>query len=89
MVARAIEAARRAHGRATGRWKATDEPAQDAAAEVEQHARTALEHLEAGRWDDAQACGELCVELDERYGSGEIWREFSLLVEEAAETGRG
>jgi hypothetical protein len=88
MVAAAIESARTAHAKATGRWTGRDEDERDAATESEQHANAALEHLDAGRWDDAQARAELCVELDEAHGSGDVWREFALLVEEAAELGR-
>lgn len=83
MVRQAIESARRALTRATGKWADSDE-----AREAQQHAGAAMEHLEAGRWDDAQARAELALELDESHGSGELWRNFCLLVEEAAELGR-
>lgn len=89
MVAAAIESARKAHAKATGRWTGADEEERDAAAEAEQHALAAIEHLYAGRWDDAQARADLSVELDETHGRGDVWREFGLLVEEAAELGRG
>lgn len=82
-LARAIETARRAHEKATGKWADGDE-----AAEAEQHAHTALEHLDAGRWDDAQATAELALSLEEEHGPGDTWREFALLVEEACELGR-
>lgn len=82
-VARAIETARRAHEKANGSWNAGDE-----AQEAEQHAATALKHLDAGRWDDAQAMAELAYSLEEQHGPGHVWREFSLLVEEACELGR-
>lgn len=88
MIAAAIESARSAHAKATGRWTGADEEERDAATEAEQHALAAIEHLDAGRWDDAQARADLSVELDETHGSGEVWREFGLLVEEAAELGR-
>jgi hypothetical protein len=88
MVADAIEVARKAHAKATGTWTGADEDERDAATEAEQHATAALEHLDAGRWDDAQARADLAVELDEEHGTGEVWREFGLLVEEAAELGR-
>ena len=48
----------------------------------------AVLHLDAARWDEAVASAQQAVELDELHGSGECWREFALLVEEAAETGR-
>jgi putative component of toxin-antitoxin plasmid stabilization module len=80
---RAIETARRAHAKATGSWHDSDE-----AQEAEQHAKTAVDHLDAGRFDDAQAMAELALSLEEEHGPGDVWREFSLLVEEACELGR-
>ena len=82
----AIARARRAHAAATGRWVSYDE--EDPACEAEQLARDALAHLDAGRWDDAQGCADAAVSLAEEHGQTEVWREFALLVEEAAETGR-
>lgn len=82
----AIARARRAHAAATGRWVSYDE--EDPACEAEQLARDALAHLDAGCWDDAQGCAEAAVSLAEEHGQAEVWREFALLVEEAAETGR-
>ena len=89
VFARAVERATRACERASKRWRAADEAdeeAADAADEASQHGKTALEHLEAGRVDEARAAADLAVELDENHGSGEVWRDFALLVEEAAET---
>ncbi len=89
VFARAVERATRACERAEKRWRAedeADEDAADAADEAKQHGRSALAHLEAGRVDEARAAAELAVELDEQHGSGEVWRDFALLVEEAAET---
>lgn len=82
----ALEAARRAHGRASGAW-VSDEEEEDPAAEAEQLAREALAHLEGGRWDEARSCAEAAAELGEDHGHPALWREFALLVEEAAETG--
>ena len=84
VVARAIQKVQRAHARATGKWGGDDE-----ADEAEQHAREALAHLDAGRYDQARASAELAVELDEAHGSGATWRDFGLLVEEATETALG
>jgi hypothetical protein len=83
----AVTAAREAHAAATGEWVSDDED--DPAAEAEQLARDALAHLDGRRWDEARACAEAVVSLAEDAGEGELWREFALLVEEAAETGRG
>ena len=82
----AISRARKAHAAATGRWVSYDDD--DPAAEAEQLARDALEHLVAGRWDEARACAELVVSLAEESGEDDLWRDFALLVDEAAETGR-
>jgi hypothetical protein len=84
---KAIARARKAHARASGHWVSYDED--DPAAEAEQLASDALAHLDAGRWDDARACAEASLNLAEDSGEAEVWREFALLVEEAAETGRG
>ncbi len=84
---KAIVRARRAHAEASGCWVSYDDD--DPAAEAEQLARDSLEHLDAGRWDEARACAEAALSLAEESGEGEVWREFVLLVEEAAETGRG
>lgn len=65
-----------------------DEDELERCEELEALARATLEHLDAGRWDEAQACGEEVLSLAEAARAGEIWREFGLLVEEAAETGR-
>jgi hypothetical protein len=82
----AITRARNAHAEATGKWVSYDED--DPAAEAEQLAREALGHLETGRWDDAQGCAEALASLAEENCKDELWREFALLVDEAAETGR-
>ena len=82
----AIARARKAHAAATGHWVSYDDD--DPAAEAEQLARDALEHLLAGRWDEARACAEVVVSLAEDAGEDELWRDFALLVDEAAETGR-
>ena len=84
---RSIAAARKACGRALGSWSSEDED--DPAAEAEQLARDALDHLEEGRWDEACECAEATMALAEDHEQGRVWREFVLLVEEAAETGRG
>lgn len=89
-LARALERAGRAHARAASAWQSAADAGeidQDIADEVSDHARSAIAHLEAGRWDDARASAELCVELDETEARGDTWRDFGLLVEEAAETG--
>lgn len=83
---KAILAAREVHAKTTGTWVSDDED--DPAAEAEQLARDALEHLDFGRWDEALACAEAALNLAEDNGEGRRWREFALLVEEAAETGR-
>lgn len=84
----AIARARKAHARATRRWISDDrERDEDPAAEAEQLASDAVAHLEAGRWDEARACAEAGLSVAEQEGEGEVWREFSLLVEEAAELG--
>jgi hypothetical protein len=82
----AIARARKAHTRATGRWVSYDDD--DPAAEVEQLARDALAHLAAGRWDDSQGCADALIGLAEENSEDELWREFALLVDEAAELGR-
>ncbi len=84
---KAIARARKARDQASGRWVSYDED--DPAAEAEQLARDAVAHLEQGRWDEARACAEAALSLAEDNGEDEVWREFALLVEEAAETGRG
>jgi hypothetical protein len=82
----AIARARKAHAGATGKWVAYDPD--DPAAEAEQLAHDALDHLVAARWDDAQGCAHALADLAEENGEDELWREFALLVDEAAETGR-
>ena len=82
----AIARARKAHAGATGKWVSYDDD--DPAAEAEQLARDALAHLAAARWDDSQGCADALVSLAEENGEDELWREFALLVDEAAETGR-
>jgi len=82
----AIARARKAHAAATGHWVSYDDD--DPAAEAEQLARDALAHLDGGRWDEAQACADAAVSLAEQAGEDELWREFALLVDEAAEIGR-
>lgn len=83
---KAIERARKAHARARGQWLSDEDD--DPAAEAEQLAADALAHLDAGRWDEARACADAAQSLAEEAGEDEVWREFALLVEEAAETGR-
>jgi hypothetical protein len=82
----AITRARKAHAAASGRWVSDDDD--DPAAEAEQLAEQALAHLLAGRWDDAQACADEVAMLAEDNGQRGVWREFAVLVDEAAETGR-
>lgn len=82
----AIARARRLHERASGRWVSYDDD--DPAAEAEQLARDALDHLDGRRWDEARACAEAALTLAEEHGEDAVWREFALQVEEAAETGR-
>jgi hypothetical protein len=84
---KAIARARKAHEKARGQWVSEDDD--DPAAEAEQLAADALAHLDAGRWDEARACAEAAQGLAEETGEDEVWREFALLVEEAAEIGRG
>ena len=60
---------------------------EDEGREALEHAEQALRHLDAGRWDDARASAELCTELAEACSQPRVWRNFVLLVEEAAETG--
>ena len=83
----AIAAARQAHAQATGKWVSDDED--ELAAEAEQLARDAIDHLDGARWDEAQACAEEVAGLAEAEGQGEVWREIVVLVDEAAEVGRG
>jgi hypothetical protein len=83
----AIARARQAYTEARGRWVSYDED--DPAAEAEQLAGDAIAHLDGGRWDEARACAEAAQTLAEDAGEPELWREFALLVEEAAEIGRG
>lgn len=82
----AIARARKAHAGATGQWVSYDED--DPAAEAEQLARDALAHLGNARWDDAQGCADALASLSEESGEELLWREFALLVDEAAEIGR-
>lgn len=83
---KAIERARKAHVASCGQWVSYDDD--DPAAEAEQLATDAIAHLDAGRWDEARACAEAAQSLAEEAGEDEVWREFALLVEEAAEIGR-
>jgi hypothetical protein len=86
---KAIARARRAHAAASGQWVGDDQGDEDdPAAEAEQLAADALAHLDAGQWDEARACAEAAQSLAEDEGEDEVWREFALLVEEAAEIGR-
>lgn len=84
---RSILAARKAGARAVGKWESEDDD--DPAAECEQLSLDAIDHLDEGRWDEACACAEATANLAEEHEQGALWREFVLLVEEAAETGRG
>ena len=88
VLARAFERARLRFEACRDKWKPADEEGQDAAEEAVGHARTALEHLDRGQWDEADAAATLALELDEEFGSGEVWRDFALLIEEAAAIGR-
>jgi hypothetical protein len=87
---KAIARARKARAAAAGQWVShdDDDAKDDPASEAEQLATDALAHLDAGRWDEARACAEAAQSLAEDEGEDEVWREFALLVEEAAETGR-
>ena len=90
----AIARAAKAHRAATGQWVDGDNDSDsdsdsEPAAEAEALARDALAHLNGGRWDEARACAEAAAALAEDAGEDAVWREFSLLVEEAAETGGG
>ena len=89
-IAQALEAHVRT--RASETWQRVcadaDEDERDSCEEVESLAAVALEHLEAGRWDEARACAEEALSLAESALGCELWREFGLLTEEAAETGR-
>lgn len=93
LTARALAAARRALARLQG--EAGSESARlaelsgELATELEDFGAQALDHLAAGRWDEARDCAETALDLAEEHGVGSRWREFALLVEEAAETGRG
>lgn len=80
----AIAKAERARGRAASSFGGDEEVAE----ELVRIAEAALEHLRAGRFDEAIAQAQLTVELDEEHGDGEAWRDFAILAEEAAETGR-
>ena len=85
----AIAEARRAFALAEDKWlsPAVDAGDDDPAAEAQGLARDALEHLDAGRWDEARDCAEEAVGLAEVHGRPKLWRNFALLVEEAAEIG--
>ena len=85
----AIEQARKIYEAVRDIWTGgDDEEARDAAEEAVTHADNALTHLEHGRWDEADAAANLALELEEEFGDGTIWRDFALLVEEAAAIGR-
>ena len=85
---RAIARARSTHARSVGSWvESGGEENDDPAAEAEAMAADAIAHLDAGRWDDACACADEAAVLAEDHGRGEVWREFALLVEEAAASG--
>jgi len=66
---------------------AAQEHHEDFETEALQLARHGLEHLIFGRWDEARAMAEAALELDEIDGTGDRWRDYSLLVEEACATG--
>ena len=90
----AIARARVAHERVRGVWEARreqtrgeDSELSESLEEVGALAADALSHLHAGRWDEAQACAEEAQGLAESACGSERWREFALLVEEAAELG--
>lgn len=61
---------------------------EEIADELEVIGQVTMQHLRAGRFDEAIAQAQLAVELDEQHGDGEAWRDFAILAEEAAETGR-
>jgi hypothetical protein len=90
VLVKAIERARTRFDACAKSWApgGQDEEVLDAAAEATDHARVALAHLDGGRWDEADAAALLCLELEEEFGSGRVWRDFALLVEEAAAVGR-
>lgn len=88
VLARAFVRARRAFEACRDKWKPGEEEAQDAAEEAVGHAENALAHLDHGQWDEAEAAATLALELEEEFGSGTVWRDFALLVEEAAAIGR-
>jgi hypothetical protein len=78
ILAAAIVDVRRALKRARSRWQPTPD-----AEDLAQLARTAVEHLEADRFDEAVASAIIVAELDAEAKSG-AWQEFAILVEEAA-----
>lgn len=83
---KAIARARAAFNAAEGQWVSYDED--DPASEAEQLACDAVAHLHAGRWDEARVCAEAALSVAEDNAQARVWREFALLVEEAAELGR-
>ena len=89
LTLRAIARARRTFEACRDRPLGRGPEAEAASRDARHHAVAALEHLDAGRWDEAVDLAARTAELDELHGRGSVWREFTLLVEEAAETGRG
>lgn len=71
---------RKAFDRALRSWSDSDQ-----ADEARDLARLSLEHLDAGRGDEAIATATCALELDEEHHDGSAWRDFAILVEEAAE----
>jgi hypothetical protein len=57
----------------------------DEAGEALSLAQISVEHLAGGRLDEAIATASAALELDEEHNDGTAWREFAILVEEAAE----
>ncbi len=87
---RAIERAQKALAKAKRRWpgESGDEDEDEAADDAAIAGRDALTRLQSGAWDEAEALAQSAVELDESWRDGESWREFAILVEEAAAIGR-
>jgi len=88
VTVKAITRARAALRVARGQWVSDEDDDDDPASEAEQLGADAVAHLDAGRWDEARVCADAALTLAEDNGKDAIWREFALLVEEAAELGR-
>ncbi len=88
---KAIARARAAFERARASWSTSEDDeldGEDPAGDAIDEGQRAVEHLDQGRWDEAIECAEQALVIAEDWDQGKIWREFALLVEEAAETGR-